>query len=306
VTSLAYVDTPGVTGAEGPGVGVGNPRLFAGFADGTYGWVYQPKNGPNPFAPLAGCDFTRGLSFLRWPRHSMDAPADLKGYLSFDVSGPYLDPYRWVDIGYRVDPNGEEAAWGQLARPLWQTAERVLFPAPALGKIIEVREVYGSNPPPDPAPPQPGPYPPGPTLAEWQRLSTPVVASMVLREQLRPSYRAEYGMTLRATDWAPRRDGGTSRLTAPQIRALLKQAADAPSTLRLLLPDEDAGDFTFVAYRERMPQAGAFKRYGLSTLIDVTAVAYRTQLVLGVVERFFDQTVGSLSDALTVEACDDL
>lgn len=306
ITALGYVDTPTVTGVEGPTIGAGNPRLFAGFSDGSYGWVYQPKNGPNPFDPLAGCDFAHGLSFLRWPRHSMDAPADIKGYLSFDVSGPYLDPYRWIDIAYRVDPNGEEAAWSQLARPLWQTAERVMFPYPTLGKVIEIREEYGSQAPPEPLPPQPAPYPPGPTLADWTQLSTPVVASLILREQLRPAYRAEYGFTLRATDWAPRRDGGTSRLTAQQIRALLKRGADAPSTLRILLTDEDAGDFTLVAYRERMPQAGKFKRYGQSTLIDVTAVAYRTQEVRGIVERFFDELVGALPDELTVEACDNL
>jgi hypothetical protein len=306
ITSLAYTDAVSVTGAMGDGVGVGNPRLFAGFSDGTYGWVYQPKGGPNPFDPEAGCDFTDQLSFLRWPRHSMDAPADLKGYLSFDVTGPYLDPYRWVNIQYRVDPAGEDTAWSQLARSMWQTSERVMFPYPTLGKVIEIREDYGSAAPPDPAPPQPSPHPPGPTLADWTRLTTPVVASMILREQLRPAYRGEYAFTVRATDWAPRRDGGTSRLTAPQIKALLQRAADAPATLRILLPDESAGDFTLVSYRERMPQAAKFQRYGQSTLIDVTAVAYRTQRVLGIVERFFDDLVGELSDELTIERCDEL
>ncbi len=306
ITALGYVDTMTVTGAEGPAIGQGNPRLFAGFADGSYGWVYQPRNGPNPFDPRAGCDFTADLSFLRWPRHSMDAPADYKGYLSFDVSGPYLDPYRWVDILYRVDANGEVFPWSQLARPLWQTSERVMFPYPTMGKIIEIREDYGSTPPPLEPPVQPAPYPPGPTLAEWQSLSTPVTAALILREQLRPSYRGEYAFTVRATDWAPRRDGGTSRLTAQEVRALLKEAADAPATLRILLPDEVAGDFTFVSYRERMPQSGKFRRYGQSTLVDVTAVAYRTQEVRGIVERFFEQTVGELPDSLTVKACDEL
>ena len=304
ITALAYCDTETVAGSDPE---TATPRVFAGFSDGSYGWLRQPRNGPNPFSPGSGCDFTTALSFIRWPRHSMDAPADLKGYLSFDVSGPYLDPYRWVDIQYRVDPDGEGAPWLSLARPMWQTAERVMFPYPTLGKIIEVREDYRSEAPPDPAPPPPpAPFPPGPTLLEWTRLSTPVVASLILREQLRPAYRAEYGLTVRATDWAPRRDGGTSRLTAEQIRGLLKTAADAPSTLRIVLPDEEAGDFTFVTYRERMPQAGRFKRYGQSTLIDVTAVAYRTQKVTGIVERFFDQTVGSLPDSLTVFACDEL
>ena len=200
ITSLGYVDTPSVVGSD---PATATPRLYAGFADGTYGWVTQPRGGPNPFDPDAGVEFTTGLSFLRWPRHSMDAPADLKAYLSFDVSGPYLDPYRWVDVQYRVDADGEGAPWEPLARPLWQTAERVMLPAPTLGRIIEVRGETGPRRP-RPAPgPAPSPYPPGPTLAEWTRLQTPVLAAVVLREQLRPAYRAEYGLTLRATDWGP-------------------------------------------------------------------------------------------------------
>lgn len=308
ITALAYCDTPSVTGAPGPAVGAGNPRLFCGFADGSYGWVYQPKHGPNPFSLESGCDFTTGASYLRWPRHSMDAPADLKGYLSFDLTGPVLDPYRYVDIRYRVDPADQLAPWESLARSLWQTSERVVFPYPTLGKVIEVREDYGAVAPPSTPPTQPGPYPPGPTLADWQQLATPVVAALILREQLRPAYRAEYGFTVRATDWAPRQDGATSRLTGRQIRGLLQRAADAPATLRLLLPDETAGDFTFVSYQEQLPKAAAFKRYGQGGLVQVTAVAYRTQEIRGTIRsmgQYGDGTIGAL-DGLTIGGLNDV
>jgi len=303
ITSLKYVNTPSVAGSD-PATAV--PRLYAGFADGGYGWITQPRSGPNPFDPNSGYEYTTALSFLRWPRHSMDAPADLKGYLSADVTGPYLDPYRWVDVQYRVDPDGETAPWNQLARPLWQTAERVMFPAPTLGKVVEVRELYGAQAPPAAPGPQPGPYPPGPTQAEWTKLQTPVVASLILREQLRPAFRAEYALTLRATDWAPRRDGATSRLTAGAIRALLVEAADAPSTVRLVLPDETAGDFTFVTYQDRMPQSGRGRRYGLSGLIDVTLVAYRTNQVRGLFSRYFERVYSDLADTFTYLDADDL
>lgn len=274
------------------------------------GHVFNLTTGDHTFSAngviVHNCEYTTGLSFLRWPRHSMDAPADLKGFLSADVTGPYLDPYRWVDVQYRVDPDGETAVWNQLARPLWQTAERVLFPAPTLGKIIEVREVYGAQAPPAAPGPAPSPYPPGPTLAEWTKLQSPVVASLILREQLRPAFRAEYALTLRATDWAPRRDGATSRLTASQIRELLVTAADAPSTVRLVLADEYAGDFTFVTYQDRMPQAGKGRRYGLSGLIDVTLVAYRTNSVRGLFSRYFDRVFSDLANTFTYLDADDL
>jgi len=285
---------------------VQNPRLYAGFEDGTYGWIKLPRNGPNPFDPQSGCEFTAGLSFLRWPRHSMDAPADLKDYLSVDVSGPYLDPYRWVTLSYRVDANGETQPWAQLAKPLWQTTNRVMFPVPSLGKILEMREDYNASAPPDPPPAQPSPYPPGPTLAEWQKLPTPVVSAAILREQLRPAFRAEYAFTVRAEDWAPRRDGGTSRLTAQMVRDLLRQAADAPATVRLVLPDEYAGDFTTVTYQETAKQSSKGQRYGQSSDIQVGMIAYRTNQLKGIFARYFDEVYSDLAVDFTYEDADQL
>lgn len=284
----------------------GNPRLYAGFEDGTYGWIRLPRNGPNPFDPEAGCDFTDDLSFFRWPRHSMDAPADLKDYLSFDVSGPYLDPYRSLSIAYRIDPQDEYAPWQPCHRTVWQTSERLPFSSPTLGKIIEVREEYRASAPPATPPDQPAPFPPGPSLVEWQKLPTPVVSALVLREQLRPAFRAEYQLTVRGEDWAPRRDGGTSRLRAQDVRGLLRKAADAPATVRLVLPDEEAGDFTAVTYGEKHPQASRFRRYGQSTDIAVSLVAYRTQTVRGIVERFFEMLVGEIPAEWTVKDLDQL
>jgi hypothetical protein len=181
----------------------------------------------------------------------------------------------------------------------------VLIEAPTLGKVIEIREEYVAERPPAVYPPPPSPWPPGPTQPEWDRMPTPVMSALILREQLRPAFRAEYGLTIRAEDWAPRRDGGTSRLTGQQVRALIREAADAPATVRLVLPDEEAGDFTAITYAERMKQAGGRRRYGQSTDVQVTLVAYRTQPTRGIVRRFFDQLVGDLG-ALTVAQCEDL
>jgi hypothetical protein len=303
ISALGVVTTEAVIGAPAEDE---NPRLYAGFEDGTYGWIRLPSNGPNPFDPSSGCDFTDEVSFIRWPRHSMDAPADLKGYLSVDVTGPYLDPYRWVTLSYRIDPDGESAPWAQLGRPLWQNQERITFPAPTLGKIIEIREDFGASPPPADPGPNPSPYPPGPTLEEWLLLPTPVVSAVVLREQLRPAFRAEYGFTLRGEDWAPLRNGATSRLTAPEIRDLLRKAADAPSTVRLTLTDETAGDFTLVTYGEKMVQAGAKRRYGLTKDIQVTMVAYRTQQVRGIFARYFDMVYSDLDPDFTYADADEL
>src|SRR5262245_30087565 len=59
----------------------GNPRLYAGFADGTIGWIDLPRAGPNPFAEDAGCTFTTDPSYLVWPLHTLLASGDTKEYL---------------------------------------------------------------------------------------------------------------------------------------------------------------------------------------------------------------------------------
>ena len=69
-----------------------------------------PRNGPNPFAPdAAGTSSPPALSFLRWPRHSMDAPADLKGYLSCDGHRPLPRP---LPLGGRAVPGGRGRGGG--------------------------------------------------------------------------------------------------------------------------------------------------------------------------------------------------
>ena len=84
------------------------------------------------------------------------------------------------------------------------------------------------------------------------------------------------------------------------------QAADAPATVRLLLPDETAGDFTLVTYRERMPQSGKLRRYGQSALIDVSLVAYRTQQTTGIIARWFDDLIGDADNAMTIADTENL
>ena len=114
----------------------------------------------------------------------------------------------------------------------------------------------------------------------------------MLREQLRPAYRAEYGLTLRATDWAPRRDGGTSRLTANQIRGLLVAGGRRPGDGAPAAAGRDrrglhAGD---------LPGADAPGREAAplraERVIDVSLVAYRTQQTTGIIARWFDDLIG--------------
>ena len=119
---------PGGVGGQGdhqPGVrrhpqrggqrpGHRHPRLYAGFADGTYGWVTQPRNGPNPFDPDAGVEFTSGLSFLRWPRHCDGRPGRPEGVPLLRRLGAHPRP---VPLGGRAVPRRRGGRGDALGAP---------------------------------------------------------------------------------------------------------------------------------------------------------------------------------------------
>lgn len=267
----------------------GNPLLFLGFADGTYGYATLPRDGANPFSPgahLTHDDFTDQESWLRWPRHSLMAPGDLKAYLSFAATGPVLDEARAVRPEFRVDAVGEDPAtapWQPLGRPLTQAGQRVDFPDQTWGKILDVREVYLAQTPVD---------------AAAARRPGPVVASLTLREQLRPAFRLEYAGTVLAHWKVARRDGGSARLTPAQTRNLIVEAAQQPGHVVLTMPDETVSRFALIEYQERIPPDGAFRRRGLAWDVGLSMVQYRTQSVFGIFDRLNLTTFGAL-DAST-------
>ena len=83
------------------------PRVYAGFSDGTLGWFNLPRSGPNPFATDAGLDaddFTDRPSYLTWPLHTLLATADRKEYLSATAHGPRITPGDFVRVSYWLDP----------------------------------------------------------------------------------------------------------------------------------------------------------------------------------------------------------
>ena len=214
VTALHVTTHESVVGAPPTG---GNPLLLVGFHDGTYGWLRLPRDGPSPFTPdahLAPDDYTDQPAFLRHPRHSLMAPADVKACLSFAAGGPVLDAGRYVEVEYRLDPVGREAPWTPLGSPLTQHGGAVLFPGDSTGRVLDVRERYRTA----------RPATAGPEQEDFDRIPTPVVATLTLREQLRPAFRFEYAFRVVAGDRVARRDGASDRKTAAQVRNLLVDA----------------------------------------------------------------------------------
>lgn len=308
ITALAVTQLSAVVGAPDPAnpwtaTDRGNPLLFVGLADGTYGYVALPRDGANPFSPAAHLgpdDFTDRLSFTRWPRHTLMAPGDIKAFLSFAATGPVLDEARAVRPEFRIDPVGEADPWSTVAVPLTENGRRVLFPDDSWGRVIDVREVYATL---APAPVSLGEgalaAPPGTVegrATDLDRLPGPVVATLTLREQVRPAFRLEYAGTVMAHWKVARRDGGSSRLTPPQTRNLVVAAAQDPGHTFLTMPDETVGRFALIQFQETVPPDGAFRRRGLAWDLALTAVQYRTQSVFGIFDRLNATTFGSLDD----------
>lgn len=296
VTALAVVAHDAVVGTPPTG---GNPLLLVGFADGTYGWLRLPRDGPSPFTPdahLAPADFTDQPAFSRFPRHSLMAPGDVKAYLSFSASGPVLDDARWVEVEYRVDPVGRDDPWNPLAGRLTQHGARVLFPLDTSGRVIDVRERYLAQ-----RPAADGGTGGTPTWAAFDALPTPVVATLTLREQLRPAFRFEYAFTVLAHDKVARRDGASDRKTAAQIRNLLVAAAQDPGHVVLTLPDETVGRFAMIEFQEQLPPDGRFRRRGVAWDLSLSAITYVTRATYGIFDRL-NLTLFGDTDAATFSA----
>jgi hypothetical protein len=295
VTALAVASHEDVVGAPPSG---GNPLLLVGFADGTYGWLRLPRDGPSPFtadAHLAPDDFTDQESYTRMPRHSLMAPGDLKAYLSFAATGPVLDGWRAVEVQYRIDPVGEATPWTSLFDRLTQAGGRVMFPDDTTGRTIDVREHYRAVAPPAG----------DPDLGAYTALATPVVATLTLREQLRPAFRLEYAMTILAHDRVARRDGASDRKTPQQVYDLVVGAAQEPGHVILTLPDESVTRFAMIEFGLRLGPDGQFRRRGTAWEIPFTAVTYRTVAPYGRWFRFFGATWGD-ADGDTWDDTEDL
>ena len=239
------------------------------------------------------------------------APGDVKAYLSFAATGPALDEARWVEVEYRVDPVGERD--GALAAP-----GRAPDPGGRAGAVPRRHhraDDRRAGALPRRAPPGGRHFGPGrhhlrlpghPHLRRpaglgraqqaFDALPTPVVATLTLREQLRPAFRFEYAVGGRwpTTGWA-RRDGASDRKTAAQIRNLLVAAAQDPGHVTLTLPDETASRFALIEFQETVPPEGRFRRRGVAWDLALSrgGLPHRSS-VYGIFDRLERLTFGDL------------
>jgi hypothetical protein len=253
----------------------GVPRLYVGFTDGGFGYIRLPSNTPNPFSPTSGCEFadgSTGASEVYWPRHTMGKEADVKAFLHLQAFGD-LDADRRVLVAYRTSP---ALAWTSMDQPFRGNGQREEFPQDVAAISLDLRETFIS-----------------PGFA-----STPVLESLVLREQLRPATRLEWEFTVKAHHRVALRNGATDPRTPDEIYARLKRAADDPLSETLTLPDETVGKFHAVSFQVRIPPDTRGQRYGTARDIATSFVQYRTVETYGTVDRLGELSVDELGALL--------
>jgi hypothetical protein len=313
----ALVVWPGkrVTALQTSALFGGNPRVYAGFSDGTLGWFNLPRSGPNPFATDAGLDaddFTADPSYLTWPLHTLLASADRKEYLSATAHGPRITPGDFVRVSYWLDPTllpQTEAllrdAQGRGGAPRWAPGpgtflatgreaplpgvqytfpqavtapgQQLDFPADSFAYGIVLREEYGTD-----------------QSGAFDAYGTPVVSALVLRERLHPKLRLQWDLRPIAGNRVARRDGVPERKTADQLLAVCYAAAADPKTTILEMPDEVVRGFSVVNYQQTL--AAEKDRYGAEYAVDLQLVEFRTETIFGTIDRLGTLSIDGLGE----------
>ena len=288
VTALHVTTHEAVVGAPPTG---GNPLLLVGFHDGTYGWLRLPRDGPSPFTPdahLAPDGLHRPAGVPAPPPALPDGPRGRQGLplLRRRRAGAGRGAVR--DGGVPRRPGGPGGALD--GAPGAAHAARGAGAVPG-GHHRAGASTCGSGTTPCARPTA------GPEQTDFDAIPTPVVATLTLREQLRPAFRFEYAFVVVAHDRVARRDGASDRKTAAQVRNLLVDAGQDPGHVTLTLPDETRSRFALIEFQETVPPDGRLRRRGVAWDLGVSAVAYTTKSSYGIFDRLEATTFGSLDAA---------
>lgn len=236
----------------------GQPRLYVGLlnGDGTsqIGWVVLPKDQPDP-ALDPSCRFAT-LARAYYPDHDAGAPSDLKHWRGFTAVGPALGATRTVTVEHATE---DDPAYTAESTVLTATGQRITSDGALVTKRIAVRATLRGT---DTAP--------------------PLLASLVLHEQIRPALQLEHDVVVVAAENAARRDGGVDRRTAEQIRDALRRTA-GPGPTRVTFPDGTRQVIDFVDYGEAKAPTG--RAYGLVWDVPLKLVAFASETVYGTWDR---------------------
>ncbi len=254
ITALAVSTLPGP-----------NPRLYAGFSDGSLGWMVLPRSSPNPLLDT-NCRYqTSGTIYF--PLHDMGFPPDTKSFRGLSVIGPTLNVGQTATARYRTDPT---QGYTDLGQSFTVSGQRINLPATTYGKQFDL----------------------GLVLETTADTATPVVELVALHEAVRPSLRLIYDLTVLAGSRLGLHNGARSVLTGEQLRAHLRATAAQDDTFVAVFPEGDSQDVSVQEYQEiLLAQAPA---RSLAWEITLRLVQYATLTQYGLVDRLGPYTVDDL------------
>lgn len=256
-------------------------RLYVGFADGGYDWIlltpYPLVPGSTPPLP----EYTQDESYLVMPLHHAMFQADNKHWPGVSIFGPMFHPGEQVWIRYRLKGSSvgssQQPVTGDFlpfgVQPMTHNGQRVDADHEHQigGQAIEIKiEFIGSG----------------------SNNTTPVLEGIGLHERLVPRFRRDYTLIANANEFIARRDGASTRQSGVQIRKILEDAAAAPGSISLILPDERINDCAIFSYEEH--QVGHASRGGLGWAITMQATQFTTNDVYGIIGRLRGTLIGDL------------
>jgi hypothetical protein len=249
-------------------------RLYVGFLDGGYDWI---KLVPYPLLIGGGTEYTLEESYIVMPVHHAMFQADTKHWTGVSAFGPKLTSTDRVFVHYRLNgsqtgpsaqPSGDFMTFGP--QPMIQSGARSDPINQIAGQSLEVKITFDSA----------------------DSTSTPVLEGIGLHERLVPRFRRDYTMTVNANDVVARRDGASTRQSAVAIRSMMEQAAAAPASTTVMLPDERVNDVALFTYEEH--QVPHTQRGGQGWAITLQATQFTTIDLYGIIGRLRGTTIGSL------------
>lgn len=249
-------------------------RLYVGFADGGYDWI---KLVPYPLVPGSGAEYTLEDSSITMPLHHAMFQSDNKHWTGVSVFGPSMGLGNNVQLSYRVfgqsvnTPSSATGSFKAWAPPLTMNGMRSNPEVPPIaGKALEL-QIGLNNSTTD---------------------STPILEGLGLHERLVPTFRRDYTLTVNANEHIARRDGASTRQSGVTIRKWMEQAASAPASITLELPDETLNDVALFSYEEHMvPHT---QRGGQGFAITVQATQFTVIDVYGIIGRLRGTRIGDL------------